>query len=175
MVRGTVALPYGTGKEVRVLVFAQGEKAMEAESAGADYVGAEDLAERISDGWVEFDAAIATPDMMRVVGRLGRILGPLRLMPNPKSGTVTFDISDAVKEIKSGRIEYRVDRAGNIHSPVGKVSFENQKLKDNINVLTDALVRARPASAKGRYIRNLAISTTMGPGIKIDPAEFLKK
>ncbi len=172
MVRGTVVLPHGTGKTVRVLVFAKGEKAKEAEEAGADYVGAEDLAEKIQGGWLEFDKAVATPDMMGVVGRLGRILGPRGLMPNPKSGTVTFDVAQAVKELKAGRVEYRVEKNGIVHIPVGRRSFTPEQLKENIAAVIESLVRAKPASAKGTYIRGVALSTTMSPGVKIDPAEF---
>jgi len=172
MVRGTVVLPHGTGKSVRVLVFAKGDKAKEAEEAGADYVGAEDLAEKIQGGWLEFDKAVATPDMMGVVGRLGRILGPRGLMPNPKSGTVTFDVAQAVKELKAGRVEYRVDKYGIVHVPVGRRSFDPEKIKENVSAVIESLVRAKPASAKGAYIRGVALSTTMSPGMKIDPAQF---
>ncbi|MBZ4688697.1 MAG: large subunit ribosomal protein [Clostridia bacterium] len=167
-VRGTVVLPHGTGKELKVLVFAKGEKAKEAEEAGADYVGAEELAEKIQGGWLDFDVAIATPDMMSVVGKLGRILGPRGLMPNPKTGTVTFDIAKAVEESKAGKIEYRVDKAGLIHAPIGKVSFSEEQLLENFNVLMGALIKARPASAKGQYVRGIALATTMGPGIKVN-------
>ncbi len=169
MVRGTVLLPHGTGKEVKVLVFAKGEKEKEAMDAGADYVGAEDLAEKIAKGWLEFDSAIATPDMMSVVGKLGRILGPRGLMPNPKTGTVTQDVARAVKEIKAGKIEYKVDKGGNVHAPIGKVSFGVDKLRDNFIALMESVVKAKPASSKGTYIKGISISTTMGPGIKIDP------
>ena len=170
MVRGTVVLPYGTGKSPRVLVFAKGEKEREALEAGADYVGAEDLVEKIQGGWLEFDAAVATPDTMGIVGRIGRILGPRGLMPNPKSGTVTFDVGQAVREIKSGKIEFRVDKAGIVHAPIGKVSFETEKLLANFHALIDALVKARPSSARGTYIRGIALSSTMGPGIRVNPA-----
>src|SRR5579884_2028657 len=162
MVRGSVVLPAGTGKKVRVLAFAQGEKAREAEEAGADYVGGEDLAKRIQEGWLELDVAVATPDMMGVVGRLGRVLGPRGLMPNPKTGTVTADIGRAIDEIKKGRVEFRVDRTSLIHVPIGKVSFESQALMDNLSTMMDAIVRARPQAAKGTYIRSIAISPTMG-------------
>ncbi len=168
VVRGTVVLPHGTGKDVRVLVIAQGEKEAEAEEAGADYVGAEYL-DQIKDGWLEFDVAVATPDMMGKVGPLGRILGPRGLMPTPKAGTVTFDIANAVKEIKAGKIEYRVDRTGNVHAPIGKISFELDKLSDNLEAFMDSIVRARPASAKGTYLKGVSISSTMGPGVAIDP------
>jgi len=167
-VRGTVTLPHGTGKTKRVLVFVRGERAREAEEAGADYVGADDLIEKIQKGWLDFDAAIATPDMMRDVGKLGKILGPRGLMPNPKSGTVTFDVANAVREIKKGKVEFRVDRAGNIHCPIGKVSFDVEKLRENAETLLDALVRARPASVKGQYIKSVTLSSTMGPGIPVD-------
>src|SRR5262245_36180260 len=170
-VRGTVILPHGTGKSVRVAVFAKGEKAREAETAGADVVGAEDLVKRISEeGWLEFDKAVATPDMMGLVGRLGKILGPRGLMPNPKVGTVTTDVGRAVQELKGGKVEYRVDRAGNVHVPVGKVSFSEQHLMDNANALLESVIRAKPAAAKGSYILNVAVSTTMGPGVRVDPA-----
>jgi len=169
MVRGTVVLPHGTGKTPRVLVFAKGEKAKEAEAAGADYVGAEDLAEKIQGGWLDFDVAVATPDMMSVVGRLGRVLGPRGLMPNPKAGTVSFDVGPVVEEVKAGKIEYRCDKAGVVHAPVGKASFTAEQLTDNFRALLDALIRARPAAAKGQYLRGVALATTMGPGIRLDP------
>ena len=168
-VRGTVVLPHGIGKERRVLVFARGEKAQEAIDAGADYVGAEDLVAKISEGWTDFDVAIATPDMMGLVGRLGKILGPRGLMPNPKVGTVTMDIANTVKEMKQGRVEFRVDRFGIIHTVIGKRSFEEDKLKENFNALINAVLRAKPAGVKGQYVRSVALSTTMSPGIKLDP------
>ncbi len=169
-VRGAMVLPHGTGKTRTVLVFAKGDKAKEAEQAGADYVGAEDMVEKIQkEGWLEFDAAIATPDMMGLVGRLGRILGPRGLMPNPKTGTVTFDVERAVQEVKAGKIEYRVDKAGNIHVPIGKASFDAQSLAENLRALLEQLIRMKPAAAKGQYIRSVTVSTTMGPGIKINP------
>jgi len=169
-VRGAVVLPHGTGKTRTVLVFAKGDKAKEAEQAGAAYVGAEDMVAKIQqEGWLEFDVAIATPDMMGNVGKLGRILGPRGLMPNPKTGTVTFDIARAVQEVKAGKIEYRVDKAGNIHAPIGKVSFEPEKLVENLRTLIDALVRARPAAAKGQYLKAISVSSTMGPGLRINP------
>jgi large subunit ribosomal protein L1 len=170
-VRGTVPLPAGTGKSVRVVVFAKGEKAKEAEAAGADVVGVEDLVEKIQGGWAEFDVAVATPDVMSLVGRLGRILGPRGLMPNPKAGTVTMDVSRAVREIKAGKIEFRVDKAGIIHVPIGKATFSEEDLMKNLVALIDALVRARPAAVKGQYLRSLTITSTMGPGIKIDPTQ----
>ncbi len=169
MVRGAVVLPHGTGKENRVLVFAKGEKASEAEAAGADYVGTDDLVAKITDGWLDFDTVIATPDMMGQVGRLGRILGPRGLMPNPKVGTVTFEVSRAVSEAKAGKVEFRVERAGIVHAPVGKCSFEPEKLRANAAALVDALVRLKPASAKGTYMKSITLSSTMGPGIRIDP------
>lgn len=169
-VRGTVILPHGTGKTVRVAVFAKGEKAREAETAGADVVGAEDLAKRITDeGWLEFDKAIATPDMMGIVGRLGKVLGPRGLMPNPKVGTVTMDVGKAVQELKGGKVEYRVDKAGNVHVPVGKSSFTEQQLVDNAVSLLTSVVRAKPSSSKGTYLLRVAVSTTMGPGVRVDP------
>jgi large subunit ribosomal protein L1 len=168
MVRGTVVLPHGTGKVVRVAVFAQGEKAQEALRAGADEVGAEDLAKKIEAGWLEFDVAIAAPDVMGVVGRLGRILGRRGLMPNPKAGTVTFDIERAVKEVKGGRVEFKVDKGAIVHVPVGKASFDEQQLTENLAALVDAINRARPSGAKGQYLRTLSIATTMGPGIRVD-------
>ncbi len=168
IVRGTVVLPHGTGKPVRVVVFAQGEKAQEALRAGADEVGGDDLAKRIDDGWFDFELAIATPDMMGVVGRLGRKLGPRGLMPNPRSGTVTFDVERAVREAKSGRIEFRVDRAGIVHVPVGRASFEPGQLQENLAALLDAIQRAKPTGARGTYMRSLSIAPTMGPGIRVD-------
>lgn len=167
-VRGTVTLPNGTGKSVRVLVFVRGEGARAAEEAGADFVGAEDLIAKIQGGWLDFDAAIATPDMMRDVGKLGKILGPRGLMPNPKSGTVTFEVAQAIREIKKGKVEFRVDRAGNVHCGIGKVSFEAEKLCQNAQALLEALVRARPASVKGQYMKSVTLSSTMGPGIAVD-------
>jgi len=168
MVRGAVVLPNGLGKDVRVLVFAKGEKAQEAQDAGADFVGADDLVARIQDGWFDFDTAIATPDMMGTVGKIGRLLGPRGLMPNPKVGTVTMDVGRAVGEAKSGKVEYRVEKAGIIHAPVGKVSFDVQKLQENILSLVDALVKAKPSTSKGTYLRKISLSSTMGPGINID-------
>lgn len=173
MVRGTVVLPAGTGKDVRVLVFAKGEKAREAESAGADYVGAEDLAAKIQEGWLDFDVAVATPDMMAVVGKLGRILGPRGLMPNPKAGTVTFDLRSAIEQIKAGKIEFRADKAGIVHAPIGKVSFEEDKLLQNFQSLMEALVKAKPAAAKGQYLRSVVLSSTMGPGIRVNPSRLM--
>jgi large subunit ribosomal protein L1 len=172
-VRGTVLLPHGTGKTVRVLVLTRGEKEQEAKNAGADSVGSVDFIEKIKEGWFDFDIAIATPDMMGEVGKLGKLLGPRGLMPNPKSGTVTFDVAKAVREAKAGKIEYRVDKGANIHVPVGKMSFEKQKLVDNIKALAQELMRAKPASAKGKYIKSMYISSTMGPSLAIEPASLL--
>jgi large subunit ribosomal protein L1 len=169
MVRGTVVLPNGIGKEVRVAVFAKGEKGKEASDAGADSVGADDLVEKVQKGWLDFDKAIATPDMMGSVGKLGRILGPRGMMPNAKLGTVTFEIARAVKEVKAGKIDFKVEKAGIVHAPVGKVSFGQQKLRENIAAFLDTIQRLKPASSKGTYLRSIAISTTMGPGIKVDP------
>lgn len=168
-VRGTVSLPNGTGKTRKVLVFAKGEKVKEAEQAGADYVGGEELAEKIQGGWFDFDIAVATPDMMAVVGKLGKILGPRGLMPNPKSGTVTFDIERTINELKAGRIEYRVDKTSIVHAPIGRVSFEVEKLQENLNAFAEALIKAKPAAAKGQYMRSVSICSTMGPGVKINP------
>jgi large subunit ribosomal protein L1 len=171
MVRGALVLPHGTGRSVRVLVFAKGEKEKEAREAGADHVGAEDIAKKIQEeGWLEFDRVIATPDMMGVVGRLGKVLGPRGLMPNPKLGTVTMDVSRAVSESKAGKVEYRVDKTGIIHASIGKRSFGAEKLLANASALLEAILRAKPAAAKGTYLKKLAVSTTMGPGIRIDPA-----
>jgi large subunit ribosomal protein L1 len=172
MVRGTVALPSGTGRDVRVAVFAAGDAAAEARAAGADIVGADDLAAQIEGGMLDFDVAIATPDLMPVVGRLGRTLGPRGLMPNPKTGTVTTDVGRAVTEFKGGKVEYRTDRYGNVHVPIGKASFELDKLSDNFRAVLDELQRAKPASSKGRYLKRITVATTMGPGIKIDPARL---
>jgi len=169
MVRGTVILPHGTGKKVKVLVFAQGEKEKEAREAGTDFVGGEELVEKILQGWLDFDKAIATPDMMKVVSKLGKVLGPRGLMPNPKVGTVTFDVGKAVQDLKSGKVEFKADKAGNLHVSVGKVSFGQEKLRENILTLLDAVIKAKPTSSKGTYVKGLAISTTMGPGIKVDP------
>jgi len=168
MVRGAVVLPHGIGKTVRVAVFAKGEKDREARDAGADTVGAEDLVERVQGGWMDFDTAIATPDLMGQVGRLGKVLGPRGLMPNPKLGTVTFDVSRAVREAKAGKIEFRVDKAGNVHTPVGKRSFSEEQLRDNAMALIEAIVRAKPAAAKGTYLRSLTVSSTMSPGVPVD-------
>jgi large subunit ribosomal protein L1 len=171
MVRGAVVLPNGLGKNVRVLVFAKGEKEKEALDAGADYVGAEDLVAKIQEGWFEFDTAIATPDMMGVVGKIGKLLGPRGLMPNPKVGTVTFEVNRAVKESKAGKVEFRVEKAGIVHAPVGKVSFDADSLRGNLLALVEALVKAKPSAAKGVYIKKISLSSTMGPGINLDVAD----
>lgn len=171
-VRGVVVLPHGTGKTKKVLVFAKGEKLKEAEAAGADYVGDSDMINKIQQGWFDFDVCVATPDMMAEVGKLGRILGGKGLMPNPKAGTVTFDVAKAVQEIKAGKIEYRLDKAGQIHAPIGKVSFDADKLNENLKALIDALLRAKPAAAKGVYLKNIAVSSTMGPGARVNTASF---
>jgi large subunit ribosomal protein L1 len=171
-VRGAIVLPHGTGRIVRVLVFAKNEQADEAAKAGADYVGAEDLVAKIQGGWMDFDVVIASPDMMGMVGRLGKILGPRGLMPSPKSGTVTPDVAKAVSDAKAGKIEYRLDKTNIIHCPIGKVSFGVEKLKDNFNTLLDAIIKAKPAAAKGQYIRSCVVATTMGPGIKVNPAKI---
>ena len=168
MVRGTVVLPHGTGKKVRILVFASGEKLKEAEDAGADHVGGDDMAKKIQDGWLDFDAVISTPDMMKVVGRLGRVLGPRGLMPNPKSGTVTFDVGKAIDDIKAGKVEFRVDKAGVIHAPLGKLSFDTGQLKENTESLLLAVLRAKPSAAKGKYVKGVSLSSTMGPGLRVD-------
>ncbi|MFW6270930.1 MAG: 50S ribosomal protein L1 [Bacillota bacterium] len=172
-IRGTLVLPNGTGQEVKIVVFAKGEKAREAEEAGADVVGQEDLAERIEGGWLDFDIALATPDMMSVVGRLGRILGPQGLMPNPKAGTVTFELEQSIKEFKAGKLEYRVDKIGNVHLPIGKVSFSVEELLGNFETVMARLIRERPASVSGQYIKTVGVSSTMGPGIKIDPVAVI--
>lgn len=173
-VRGAVVLPHGTGKQVRVLVFAKGDKAKEAEAAGAEFVGAEDLVEKIQkESWFAFDVVVATPDMMGLVGRLGKILGPKGLMPNPKSGTVTFDVARAIAEIKAGKVEYRVDKTAIIHVPLGKKSFGTEKLVDNFHTLMEAVIKAKPAAAKGQYVKSVVVSSTMGPGIKINSAKVL--
>lgn len=173
-VRGAIVLPHGTGKTKKVLVFAKGEKAKEAEAAGADFVGAEDLVQKIQkENWFDFDVVVATPDMMGVVGRLGRVLGPKGLMPNPKSGTVTFDVANAIKEIKAGKVEYRVDKTAIVHCPIGKKSFGTEKLVENFKALMDALVKAKPAAAKGQYLKSVSVSATMGPGAKVNPAKVL--
>ncbi len=170
-VRGAIVLPNGTGKSVKVLVFAKGPKAEEAEKAGADYVGAEDLAQKIQkENWFDFDVVVATPDMMGVVGRLGRVLGPKGLMPNPKSGTVTMDVEKALAEIKAGKVEYRLDKQNIVHTPIGKVSFGDEKLQENFKALMDALIKAKPATAKGQYLKSVTVTSTMGPGVKVNPA-----
>jgi large subunit ribosomal protein L1 len=175
MVRGTVVLPHGTGKTVKVLVFAKGEKEKEARDAGADHVGAEDLADKIQkEGWIDFDVVVATPDIMGLVGRLGKVLGPRGLMPNPKTGTVTFDIAKAIRDIRAGKVEYRVEKAGIVHVPVGKASFDEKKLFDNARTVLESLLKAKPASSKGKYLKAVSLSTTMGPGIKVDPATVEK-
>ncbi len=175
-VRGAVVLPNGTGRTRKVLVFAKGDKASEAEAAGADYVGAEDLVEKIqNEGWLDFDVVVATPDMMGVVGRIGRVLGPKGLMPNPKSGTVTFEVEKAIQEIKAGKVEYRVDKASIVHVPIGKVSFGAEKLEENLLAMMDELIKAKPVAAKGRYLRTVAISSTMGPGVKINGQRLMDK
>jgi large subunit ribosomal protein L1 len=171
-VRGAIVLPHGVGKTKRVLVFAKGPKATEAEEAGAEFVGAEELAQKIQGGWFDFDVVIATPDMMSVVGRLGKILGPKGLMPNPKSGTVTMDVTKAIEEVKAGKVEYRLDKSNIIHTPIGKASFGSEKLADNFNALLGAIIKAKPAAAKGQYLRSVTVATTMGPGVKINPMKL---
>lgn len=171
MVRGTVVLPHGLGKSKRVLVIASGEKIREAQEAGADHVGGEDMVEKIQQGWTDFEAVIATPDMMKSAGRLGKVLGPRGLMPNPKTGTVTFEVARAVKEIKAGKVEFRVDKTGIIHSPIGKISFDAPKIAENAQALLAAILKAKPAAAKGKYVKRITLTSTMGPGIPIDPAE----
>ena len=173
-IRGAMVLPHGTGKSQRVLVFAKGDKAKEAEAAGADYVGDQDLINKINQGWFDFDVVVATPDMMAEVGKLGRVLGPKGLMPNPKTGTVTFEVEKAINEIKAGKVEYRVDKAANIHVPIGKASFDEAKLAENFAAITDTLVKAKPQASKGTYMRNAAVSSTMGPGIKVDVSSYTK-
>lgn len=168
MVRGAVVMPHGTGKDIRVVVFARGEKEAEAKEAGADFVGADDLAQKIQDGWLDFDATIATPDMMGVVGRLGRVLGPRGLMPNPKVGTVTFDVAKAVSEMKAGRVEFRVEKSGIVHAPIGKASFSEEALRGNLNALVEMIMRLKPSAAKGVYLKRVTLSSTMGPGIRVD-------
>lgn len=174
IVRGTVVLPHGMGKKVRVLVFAKGEKEKEAQEAGADFIGAEDLVEKISKGWLDFDKTVATPDLMGIVGKLGKILGPRGLMPNPKLGTVTFDVGKAVKEIKAGKVEYKAEKAGIVHVPIGKVSFDEEKLVNNAKTIIGSILRAKPATSKGKYLKKLSISSTMGPGIAVDVASLGK-
>lgn len=173
-IRGAMVLPHGTGKTQTVLVFAKGDKVKEAEEAGADYVGDQDLINKINQGWFEFDVIVATPDMMAEVGKLGRVLGPKGLMPNPKTGTVTFDVGNAVQEIKAGKVEYRVDKQSNIHVPIGKMSFENEQLRENFAAIMDTIVKVKPQSAKGIYVRNVSITSTMGPGIKVDVSSYVK-
>ena len=174
MVRGTVVLPHGMGKKVQVLVFAKGEKEKEAQEAGADFIGAEDLVEKISKGWLDFDKAVATPDLMGIVGKLGKILGPRGLMPNPKLGTVTFDVGRAVKEIKAGKVEYKTEKAGIVHVPIGKVSFDEEKLVNNAKTIIGSILKAKPATSKGKYLKKLSVSSTMGPGIAVDVASLGK-
>ena len=173
MVRGTVVLPHGTGKEVRVLVFASGEKIKEAEEAGADFVGGADLAKKVQDGWLDFDTVVSTPDMMKEVGKLGRVLGPRGLMPNPKAGTVTFDVGKAVEDIKAGKVEFRVDKAGILHVPFGRASFEEGALKDNLVALMQTVLRLRPPAAKGKYVKSVSISPTMGPSVPVDEGDLV--
>ena len=175
MVRGTTSLPHGTGKKVRVLVFAKGEKELEARQAGADYVGSDDLMEKIKGGWMDFDCAIATPDLMAAVGKLGKVLGPRGLMPNPKTGTVTFEVGKAVADIRKGRVEFKVEKAGIVHVPVGKVSFDLAKLYDNASAIIESVIKAKPASCKGRYLKSATISSTMGPGVKLDTVALTKQ
>jgi len=174
-IRGAVVLPNGTGKTQRVLVFAKGEKVKEAEAAGADYVGDAEYINKIQQGWFEFDVIVATPDMMGEVGKLGRVLGPKGLMPNPKTGTVTFDVTRAINEIKAGKVEYRVDKSGNIHVPIGKASFENEKLVENFNTIFETMLKVKPSAAKGTYMKNVTVASTMGPGVKVDPSSVAVK
>ncbi|MDC3414654.1 50S ribosomal protein L1 [Aquibacillus sp. 3ASR75-11] len=173
-IRGAMVLPHGTGKTQRVLVFAKGDKAKDAEAAGADYVGDQDLINRINQGWFDFDVVVATPDMMAEVGKLGRVLGPKGLMPNPKTGTVTFEVEKAIQEIKAGKVEYRVDRQSNVHVPIGKVSFDTNVLVENFAAITETLVKAKPQAAKGIYMRNASVSSTMGPGVKVDVSTYVR-
>jgi large subunit ribosomal protein L1 len=175
MVRGTTVLPHGTGKKLRVLVFAKGEKEQEAREAGADYVGADDLIEKIKGGWMDFDQAVATPDLMASVSKLGKILGPRGLMPNPKAGTVTFELGKAIADIRKGRVEYKIEKAGIVHVPVGKVSFDAQQLYDNAHTILESIIKAKPASSKGRYLKSVTLSSTMGPGIRLDAAAIAKQ
>jgi large subunit ribosomal protein L1 len=175
MVRGTTVLPHGTGKKVRILVIAKGEKEQEAREAGADFVGNEDLLQKIQDGWLEFDSMIATPDMMGAVGRMGKVLGPRGLMPNPKTGTVTFEVGKAIEEIRKGRVEYKVDKAGNVHVAVGKVSFDSQQIIDNARTVFDSIMKAKPSSSKGKYVKSATLSSTMGPGIRLDSVGLAKQ
>ncbi len=175
MVRGTTVLPHGTGKKVRILVIAKGEKEQEAREAGADYVGNEDLLQKIQNGWLDFDSIIATPDMMGAVGKMGKILGPRGLMPNPKTGTVTFEVGKAIQEIRRGRVEYKVDKAGNVHVPVGKISFQSQQIMDNARTVFDSILKAKPSSSKGKYVKSATLSSTMGPGIHIDSVGLAKQ
>jgi len=175
MVRGTTSLPHGTGKKVRVLVFAKGEKEQEARQAGADYVGSDDLMEKIKGGWMDFDCAISTPDLMAAVGKLGKVLGPRGLMPNPKTGTVTFEVGKAVADIRKGRVEFKVEKAGIVHVPIGKVSFDLTKLYDNASAIIESVIKAKPASCKGRYLKSATISSTMGPGVKLDTVALTKQ
>jgi len=172
-IRGAVVLPHGTGKTQRVLVFAKGDKVKEAEAAGADYIGDADVVAKINDGWFDFDVIVATPDMMAEVGKLGRVLGPKGLMPNPKTGTVTFEVEKAVNDIKAGKVEYRVDKSSNLHVPIGKVSFEDDKLVENFKTIMETIVKAKPQSSKGTYVQNVVVTSTMGPGIKIDASSYL--
>jgi len=173
-IRGAVVLPHGTGKTQRVLVFAKGDKIKEAEAAGADYIGDADIIAKINDGWFDFDVIVATPDMMGEVGKLGRVLGPKGLMPNPKTGTVTFEVEKAVNDIKAGKVEYRVDKASNLHVPIGKISFDDEKLIENFNTIAETIARVKPQSSKGTYVRNVSVTSTMGPGIKVDYSKFAK-
>lgn len=173
-IRGAMVLPHGTGKTQRVLVFAKGEKAKEAEAAGADYIGDADYINKINQGWFDFDVVVATPDMMAEVGKLGRVLGPKGLMPNPKTGTVTFEVEKAVQDIKAGKVEYRVDKSSNVHVPIGKVSFDEQKLIENFVAITETLIKAKPQAAKGKYMKNASVSSTMGPGIRVDVSGFVR-
>ena len=175
MVRGTTVLPHGTGKKIRILVIAKGEKEQEAREAGADFVGSDDLLQKIQDGWLDFDSMVATPDMMGAVGKMGKVLGPRGLMPNPKTGTVTFEVGKAVQEIRKGRVEYKVDKAGNVHVPVGKVSFQVQQLTDNARTVFDSIMKAKPSSSKGKYVKSATLSSTMGPGIRIDSVALAKQ
>ena len=175
LVRGTTVLPHGTGRKVRIVVFAKGEKEQEAKAAGADFVGAEELLEKVKNGWLEFDSAIATPDLMGAVGKLGKVLGPRGLMPNPKTGTVTFEVGKAVDEIRKGRVEFKVDKAGIVHVPIGKVSFQDGQIKDNASAVFDALMKAKPASSKGRYVKTVTLASTMGPGIPLDSVGLVRQ